>query len=91
MDYRKDMRWYWIYKEDALDRTVWGNRSGRGYGSVVRKTTERMNDWMNMCETGIIEEPLKQPSRTPGIRGPQYGNRRRKKNSEMEHVTGPNP
>jgi len=27
-------------KEEALDRTLWRNRFGRGYGPVVRQTTE---------------------------------------------------
>jgi hypothetical protein len=31
-------------KEDALDRTVWGARFGRGFGPVVRQTTK----WMNL-------------------------------------------
>jgi hypothetical protein len=31
-------------KEEALDRTLWRIRFGRGYGSVVRQTAE----WMNL-------------------------------------------
>jgi hypothetical protein len=31
-------------KEEALDRTQWRTRFGRGYGPVVRQTTE----WMNL-------------------------------------------
>ena len=31
----------------ALDRTLWRTRLGRGYGLVVRQTTEWMNEWMN--------------------------------------------
>jgi hypothetical protein len=27
-------------KEEALDCTLWGTRFGRGYGPVVRQTTE---------------------------------------------------
>ena len=34
-------------KEEALDRTLWTTRFGRGCGPVVRKTTEWMNEWMN--------------------------------------------
>jgi hypothetical protein len=30
-------------KEEALDRTLWRTRFGRGYGPVVRQTTEWMN------------------------------------------------
>jgi hypothetical protein len=31
---------YWKLKEEALDRTLWRIRFGRGYGPVVRQTTE---------------------------------------------------
>ena len=34
---------YWILKEEALDRSLWRTRFGRGDGHVVRKTTESMN------------------------------------------------
>jgi hypothetical protein len=33
-------RLYWKLKEEALDRILWGARFGRGYGLVVRQTTE---------------------------------------------------
>jgi hypothetical protein len=36
----KENRGYWKLKEEALDRTVWRTRFGRGYGPVVRQTTE---------------------------------------------------
>jgi hypothetical protein len=31
-------------KEEALDRTLWRTRFGRGYGPVVRQTAEWMKD-----------------------------------------------
>jgi hypothetical protein len=31
-------------KEEALDRTLWRTRFGRGYGPVVRQTTEWMRN-----------------------------------------------
>ena len=31
-------RGYWKLKEEALYRTVWRSRFGRGYGPVVRQT-----------------------------------------------------
>jgi hypothetical protein len=34
---------YLKLKEEALDRTLWRTRFGRGYGPVVRQTTEWMN------------------------------------------------
>jgi hypothetical protein len=35
---RKETRGYWKLKEEALDRTLWRTRFGRGYGPVVRQT-----------------------------------------------------
>jgi hypothetical protein len=31
---------YWKLKEEVLDRTLWRTRFGKGYGPVVRQTTE---------------------------------------------------
>jgi hypothetical protein len=36
----KEKKRYWELKEEALDRTLWRTRFGRGYGPVVRQTTE---------------------------------------------------
>ena len=35
LDDLKDRRGYWQLKEEALDRTIWRNRFGRGFGPVV--------------------------------------------------------
>jgi hypothetical protein len=40
MDDFKDRKGYSYFKEEALDRTVWRNRFGRGFGPVVRQNTE---------------------------------------------------
>jgi hypothetical protein len=40
LDDLKEKRRYWKLKEEALDRTVWRTRFGRGCGPVVRQTTE---------------------------------------------------
>jgi hypothetical protein len=40
LDNLKEKRRYWKLKEEALDRTLWGTRFGRGYGPVVRQTTK---------------------------------------------------
>ena len=40
LDGLKETRGYWRLKEEALDRTLWTTRFGRGYGPVVRQTTE---------------------------------------------------
>src|SRR5215469_16332862 len=40
LDDLKERRGYSHLKEEALDRTMWRNRFGRGVGSVVRQNTE---------------------------------------------------
>jgi hypothetical protein len=40
LDDLKEKRRYWKLKEEELDRTKWRTRFGRGYGPVVRQTTE---------------------------------------------------
>ena len=40
LDDLKDRRGYSHLKEEALDRTMWRNRFGRGFVPVVRQTTE---------------------------------------------------
>ena len=44
LDDLKDRRWYSYLKEEALDRTIWRNRFGGGFGPVVRQNTEWMNE-----------------------------------------------
>ena len=39
LDDHKETTGYWKLEEEALDRTVWRTRFGRGYGPVVRQTT----------------------------------------------------
>ena len=36
----KESRGYWNLKEEALDRTVWRTRFGRGHGPVLRQTAQ---------------------------------------------------
>jgi len=40
LDDLKERRVYSHLKEEALDRTKWGARFGRGFGPVVRQTTK---------------------------------------------------
>jgi hypothetical protein len=40
LDDLKERRGYSHLKEEALDRTVWRARFGRGFGPVVRQTAE---------------------------------------------------
>jgi hypothetical protein len=39
----KEKSGYWKLKEEALDHIVWRTRFGRGYGPVLRQTTEWIN------------------------------------------------
>jgi len=36
-------------KEEALDRTMWRARFGRGFGPVVRQTTKWRNSIPQLC------------------------------------------
>jgi hypothetical protein len=40
LDDLKERRGYCHLKEEALDRTTWRNRFGKGFGPVVKQTTE---------------------------------------------------
>jgi hypothetical protein len=40
LDDLEEKRRYSKLKEEALDRNLWRTRFGRGYGPVVRQTTE---------------------------------------------------
>jgi hypothetical protein len=40
LDDLKERRGYSYLKEEALDRTIWRARFGRGFGPVVRQTTK---------------------------------------------------
>jgi hypothetical protein len=44
LDDLKERRGYSNLKEEALDRTMWRARFGRGFGPVVRQTTKLMNE-----------------------------------------------
>jgi len=46
LDCLKDRRGYSRLQEEALDRTIWRNRFGGGFGPVVRQNTERMNEYI---------------------------------------------
>jgi hypothetical protein len=51
VDDLKEKKGYWKLKEEALDRTLWRTRFGRGYGPVVQ-TTELTN-YFSGCQTSI--------------------------------------
>ena len=46
LDDLKERRGYSHLKEEALDRTMWRARLGRGFGPVVRQTTKWMNKYV---------------------------------------------
>jgi hypothetical protein len=48
LDDLKEKRRYWKLKEEALDRTLCRSRFGRGYGSVVRQTTEWVREILGL-------------------------------------------
>jgi len=45
----KERRGYSHLKEEALDRTMWRARFGRGFVPVVRQTTKRMKYYFREC------------------------------------------
>ena len=47
LDDHKEKRRCWKLKEEALDRSQWRTRFERGYGPVVRQTTERKKERKN--------------------------------------------
>jgi hypothetical protein len=48
LDDLKNRRGYSHLKEEALDRTIWRNRFGRGVGPVVRENNEKMNELVDI-------------------------------------------
>jgi hypothetical protein len=57
----KERRGYSHLKEEALDRTIWRARFGRGFGPVVRQTAE----WVNGCRFLLLDAD---PTRFSGRR-----------------------
>ena len=68
LDDLKDRRGYSHLKEEALDRTMWGNRFGGGFRPVDRQNTEWMNEllqgiavttakWFNCWSPCLPEQP----------------------------------
>ena len=46
----KEMGRYWKWEEETLDRNLWRNRFGRGYGLVARQDME----WINIVNERIV-------------------------------------
>ena len=49
LDDLREMRGYLKLKEEALDRTLWRTRFGKGYGPEVIQTTKRENEYNNVA------------------------------------------
>jgi hypothetical protein len=50
LDDLKEKSGYSHLKEEALDRTMWRVRFGRGFGPVVRRTAKLMNEQSNKTQ-----------------------------------------
>jgi hypothetical protein len=61
----QEARGYWKLKEEALDRTLWRTCFGRGYGPVVRQTTECMNMAQRRWQTYRRSSGQKMPNPLP--------------------------
>jgi len=59
LDDLKERRGYSHLKEEALDRTMWRARFGRGFGPVVRQTTKWMNISPSLQSTTRVTRLLK--------------------------------
>jgi hypothetical protein len=54
LDDLKEKKRYCKLKEEALDRTLWRTRCGRGYGPVVRQTAEWMNGDERLSDDTLV-------------------------------------
>jgi hypothetical protein len=54
LDDLKERSWYSHLKEEALDRTMWRARFGRGFGPVVRQTTKWTKEWMSNVNGAVV-------------------------------------
>jgi hypothetical protein len=51
LDNLKERRGYFHLKEEALDRTMWRGRFGRGFGPVAGQTTKLVNSHQHVSAT----------------------------------------
>ena len=59
LDDLKEWKGYCQLKEEALDRTMWRNRFGRGFGPVVWQTAKWVNEWTFKISLQPRRFPLK--------------------------------
>ena len=60
LDDLKERKGYLQLKEEALDRSMWRARFGRGFGPVVRQTTKWLNSSPLWCYVTIFRFPHNQ-------------------------------
>jgi len=58
LDDLKERRGYSHLKEEALDRTMWRARFGRGFGPVVRQTNEWISETERFSKEKVIEHRM---------------------------------
>ena len=70
LDDLKERRGYSHLKEEALDHTMWRAGFGKGFGPVVRQTTERMDSELReeTCFQCVISGFRRDEDRTAQIR-----------------------
>jgi hypothetical protein len=73
LDDLKVRRGYSHLKEEVLDRTMWRARFGRGFGPVVRQTTEWMNESHVFYVAVLFRWAGIFQSKQPRMRAVQYG------------------
>jgi hypothetical protein len=58
LDDFKERRGYSHLKEEALDRTIWKARFGRGFGPVVRQATKLLTPYTRLRETPVYNDTI---------------------------------
>jgi hypothetical protein len=56
LEYLKERRGYSHLTEEALDRTMWRTRLGRGFGLVVRQTTKKITTSPKWLASGFAQD-----------------------------------
>ena len=69
LDDLKDKKGYCQLKEEALDRTMWRNRFGRGFGPVIQQTAAADDDDDGTSIKNVVLVSIIQPGR-PGVGSP---------------------
>jgi hypothetical protein len=57
----KEARGYWKLQEEALYRSLWRNRCGRGFGPVVRKTADGVCELKKLLKSDVQDYRYRRP------------------------------